>query len=105
MTIKKQWLLVLVIIAILSVIINSLILSTLTNQYFKDYMKDNYDKHLNQIVEYLSGALKDENYSENQIALELETHLVDPITRIKVYDNNGVLITDVSADVQSYVTC
>ena len=104
MTIKKQWLLVLVIIAILSVIINSLILSTLTNQYFKDYMKDNYDKHLNQIVEYLSGALKDENYSENQIALELETHLVDPITRIKVYDNNGVLITDVSADVQSYVT-
>lgn len=67
-------------------------------------MKDNYDKHLNQIVEYLSGALKDENYSENQIALELETHLVDPITRIKVYDNNGVLITDVSADVQSYVT-
>jgi signal transduction histidine kinase len=104
MTIKKQWLLVLVLIAIFSVIINSLILSTLTNQYFKDYMKDNYNKHLNQIVEYLSGALKDENYSENQIAIKLETHLTDPITRIKVYDNNGVLITDVSADVQSYVT-
>jgi len=104
MTIKKQWLLVLVLIAAFSVIINSLILSSLTNQYFKDYMKDNYNKHFDQIVEYLSGTLKDENYSENQIAIELETHLVDPITRIKVYDNNGILITDVSADVQSYVT-
>ena len=29
---------------------------------------------------------------------------MDPITIIKVYDNNGILITDVSADVQSYVT-
>lgn len=103
MTIKKQWLLVLVLIAIFSVIINSLVLSTLTNRYFKDYMKDNYNKHLNQIVEYLSGALKDDNYSENQITIELETHLTDPITRIKVYDNNGVLLTDISTDVQSYV--
>jgi len=103
MTIKKQWLLVLVLIAVLSVIINSLVLSTLTNQYFKDYMKDNYKMHLAQIEEYLSGALKEDDYSKNQIAIDLETHLADPITRIKVYDNDGVLVADVSADIQSYV--
>lgn len=102
MTIKKQWLLTLVLVAVFSVTINSLILSTLTNGYFKDYMKDNYDKHLNQIVAYLADALQDENYSENQIAVDLETHLTDPITRIKVYDKNGDLISDVSVDVQSY---
>ncbi|MBC8016651.1 MAG: HAMP domain-containing histidine kinase, partial [Sporomusaceae bacterium] len=32
----------------------------------------------------------------NQMAIELETHLVDPITRIKVYDENGILIADVT---------
>lgn len=103
MTIKRQWLLVLVLIAVISVVINSLLLSSLTNQYFQDYIKDNYNRHFNQIVEYLSGALEDESLSSNQLAIELETHLTDPITRIKVYDLNGVLIADVSKDLQSYI--
>lgn len=103
MTIKRQLLFVLILVAIISVFINTMVLSTLTNRYFKDYVKDNYDKHFNQIVDYLSGALKDENYSANQISVDLETHLTDPITRIKVYDNNGILIADVITDAQSYV--
>jgi signal transduction histidine kinase len=102
MTIKKQWLIVLVIIAVISVIINTLLLSTLTNQYFKNYMKDNYDKHFDQIVQYLTDALKDNDYSANQIAVKLETHLTDPITKIKVYNAKGTLITEVSTDAQSY---
>ena len=103
MTVKKQWLFVLILIAIISVVINTMVLSTLTNQYFKDYIKDSYDQHFNQIVEYLSNALKNGSYSSSQISMDLETHLVDPITRIKVYDLNGNLISDVSTDVQSYV--
>lgn len=102
MTIKKQWLIVLVIIAVISVIINTLLLSTLTNQYFKNYIKDNYDKHFDQIVEYLTGALKNNDYSANQIAVDLETHLTDPISKIKVYDAKGILIAEVSTDMRSY---
>ncbi|MGB8453497.1 MAG: HAMP domain-containing sensor histidine kinase [Anaerocolumna sp.] len=101
MTIKKQWLLVLILIAIFSVCVNSFVLSFLTNQYFKDYMKENYEVHFNQIVEYSTNALKGKDFSVNQMKIELETHLVDPITRIKVYDNNGILIADVSADDQT----
>ncbi|BCK01039.1 sensor histidine kinase [Anaerocolumna chitinilytica] len=103
MTVKRQWLFVLIIIAVISVVINTFVLSNLTNQYFKDYMKNNYDQHFNQVVEYLTETLKDKNYSSSQISIDLETHLVDPITRIKVYDLDGNLISDVSTDAQSYV--
>lgn len=103
MTIKKQWLLVLILIAVLAVVVNTLVLSSLTNRYFKDYVKDSYEKHFNEIVDYLTGTLKEDNYSLSQIDVELETHLIDPITRIKVYDENGNLIADVSADVRSYI--
>jgi len=98
MTIKRQWLLVLILIAVFSVCVNSFVLSSLTNKYFKDYVKENYDMHFNQIIEYSTNALKENDFSANQMAIELETHLVDPITRIKVYDINGILIADVSAD-------
>jgi Signal transduction histidine kinase len=103
MTVKRQWLFVLILIAIISIVVNTFVLSYLTNQYFRDYIKNNYDQHFNQIVSYLSNTLKDDNYSSSQISIDLETHLIDPITRIKVYDENGNLISDVSADVQSYV--
>jgi len=103
MTVKKQWLLILTIIAIISVIITTLVLNTLTNQYFKEYIKNNYNQHFDQIVDYLTNTLKEDNYSSSQISIDLETHLIDPITRIKVYDVNGNLISDVSTDVQSYV--
>ena len=98
MTIKKQWLLVLILIAVFSVLVNSFVLSILTNQYFKDYIKENYQTHFDQIVEYSTTVLKENDLSVNQIVIELETHLVDPITRIKVYDKNGLLIADVSSD-------
>jgi len=102
MTIKKQWLLVLVLVAIFSVFVNSLVLSILTNQYFKDYIKENYQNHFDQIVDYSTTALKENNFSVNQMEIELETHLVDPITRIKVFDKNGTLIIDVSTDNETY---
>ncbi|HWT74756.1 MAG TPA: HAMP domain-containing sensor histidine kinase [Mobilitalea sp.] len=98
MTIKKQWLMVLISVAVFSVFINSLVLSALTNQYFKNYVKTNYEEHLNQIIQYSTNTLKTGNYLVNQMKIELETHLVDPITRIKIYDQNGNLIVDVSSD-------
>jgi len=101
MTIKRQWLLVLILIAIFSVLVNSFVLSILTNQYFKDYIKENYHKHFDQIVEYSTTALKETDLSVNQMEIELETHLVDPITRIKVYDKDGILIADVGSDDQT----
>jgi signal transduction histidine kinase len=100
MTIKKQWLLILVAVAIFSVFINTLVLSILTNQYFTNYVVDNYEAHLKQIIQYTTDTLKSKDYSVNQMAIELETHLADPITKIKVYDANGELLVEVGNDNQ-----
>ncbi len=98
MTIRKLWLMVLILIAVISVSISTFVLSVLTSRYFKDYMAVNYEKHFNQIVEYSQKVLLEDNLSLKQTAMEMETHLVDPIIRIKLYDEKGNTIVDVSDD-------
>lgn len=95
MTIKRQWILVLVIAAILSVVINSVILSSLINRYFVNYSTENYKKHLSQITEFSRQAILKNNYSKQQLAMELETQMSDPITRIRLYDAAGNILADV----------
>jgi len=94
MTVKRQWMLVLILSAIISVVINSFVLSTLINNYFQGNTRENYKNHYEQIVKFAQEALV-ENYSSRQLALQLETHLIDPIVRIKLYDANGELLADV----------
>lgn len=83
--------------AVISIGINALILTTLTDRYFKDYLSENYEKHVNQIIDYAKTALSEENISYKQMAIELETHLNDPIIGIKFYSKNGELLADVSS--------
>ncbi len=94
MTIKRQWMLALILSAILSVIINTLVLSSLINNYFVDAQTSNYEHHYRQIAEFTKKALS-ENYTKTQLAVQLETHLIDPIREIKLYDANGELLADV----------
>ena len=88
MTIRKQWLLVLTITAVLAVCVNSLILSTLINKYFLSYSTDNYNNHINQIEQLAASALKD-GISGQRLSVQLESHLDDPIVSIKLYDAAG----------------
>lgn len=95
MTIKRQWMLFLILAAVLSVAVNSFVLSSLINRYFIDYTTANYNKHFSQIVEFSKKALSEKSYSKQQLEMQLETHLSDPINRIKLYDSNGNLLADV----------
>ena len=85
-------------IAIISISINAFVLSSLTDKYFKEYIAENYEIHFNQIIEYSQKALSEDDLSYNQMNMEMETHLIDPITRIKLYNYTGELIVDVSID-------
>ena len=95
MTIRRLWLFVLVLIAVISVSINAFVLSSLTDKYFTEYRAENYENHFNEIVTYAKSALLEENLSVKQMAIELENHLDDPITHIKLYDAQGTLLVDV----------
>lgn len=99
MTVKRQWMLVLIITAIISVGINSLVLSSLINRYFVNYTAQNYEKHLDQLVELSKKALKDKSYTSQQLAVQLEAHLSDPITRIRLYDKDGRLLANVGSNI------
>lgn len=95
MTIRKLWLLILILVSVLSVGINSLILTTLTDKYFKDYLIESYDTHINQIIEYTQKALTSKSISYKQMEMELETHLTDPIIGLKLYNPKGELLIEV----------
>jgi len=94
-SIRKQWLKVLFFTAIISVIVNTLLLSLLMNRYFVDYSKNKYDNNLNEIVTYSKIAMKDNSFSQSQINVQLESYLDDPITRIRLYNSDGMLVAEV----------
>ncbi len=97
-TIRKMWLIALIMISVISVGINAIILTSLTDRYFSDYLKESYDIHIEQILQYTKKALIDDNISYKQMAIELETHLNDPIIHIKVYNSEGEILVDVEDD-------
>lgn len=98
MTIRKLWLFILITVSVLSVGINSLILTSLTDNYFKDYLTENFDTHINQILDYTQKTLISDKTSYLQMKMELETHLTDPIIGLKLYDTKGVLLIEVDDD-------
>jgi len=97
-TVRKMWLMALILISVISVGVNALVLTTLTDNYFTEYIKESYDTHIEQILDYAEVTLNDEDVSYKQMAIELETHLIDPIIQIKVYNAADDLIVDVNDD-------
>ncbi|MGM0396815.1 MAG: sensor histidine kinase [Bacillota bacterium] len=98
MTIRKLLLFVMVFVVVLSVGINALVLTSLTDSYFVDYLDESYENHTEQIIEYTKTALERDDISYAQMGRELSTHLIEPITRIRLYDENGKELVDVQAD-------
>ncbi|HPF55912.1 MAG TPA: HAMP domain-containing sensor histidine kinase [Clostridiales bacterium] len=94
LTIRRQWLLVLTMTAVLAVLINSLILSSLINKYFLTYSTENYNNHISQIEQLAASALKDGGITQQQLSVQLESHLDDPIVSIKLYDADGTLVAE-----------
>ncbi|HRX59144.1 MAG TPA: HAMP domain-containing sensor histidine kinase [Eubacteriales bacterium] len=95
MTIRRQWMLVLIVSVALSVLVNSIVLSTLVNRYFIEYSTENYEQHITQLTAFASDALSSGEYSEQQLEVQLESHLSDPINRIRLYNSGGDLLADV----------
>ncbi|MGE5627210.1 MAG: sensor histidine kinase [Solirubrobacterales bacterium] len=98
MTIKRQWMRVLILSVALSVAVNSIFLSLLINRYFIDYSKENYNYHISQLEELSKKVLLEKDYNKKQINMQLESHLSDPINEIKLFDSEGNLLADVVSD-------
>lgn len=97
-TLRKLWLQILILVTVLVITVNTLILTFLTDRYFADYLKESYELHVSEIIDYATAALSSEEISLRQMAIELESHLNDPIVEIKLYDKNGNLLADVGRE-------
>ena len=98
MTIRRMWLIILIAVAVAAVVINAVILSVLTDRHFTDYLSENYDLHVAQMTEYAKSVLLQNDISLTQATMEMETHLDDPITHIKLYDAEGNELVHVSVE-------
>lgn len=95
MTVRKLWLLILVSVSVISILINTLVLTRLTDKYFSEYLLESYEMHVQQVIEYTKKILLEESVSFSQMAIELESHLIDPIIRIKYIDAENQVKVDV----------
>ena len=86
MSIRKLWLIVLTLVTTISIAINALILTSLTDRHFQTYLRESYNEHIDQMITYIVGSLQEENIFLRQMAIELESHLDDPIVEIKLYE-------------------
>lgn len=98
LTIRRQWLLVLAMIAVVAISVNSIVLSLLTNKFFLSYNEQVYSAHLEQIEKIAENALSQDDLSQAQIAVQLESHLDDPIIGIRLYDAGGSMIASADYD-------
>lgn len=96
MTIRKLWLIILISVSFISIGINVIILTTLTNRYFVGYLAKDYEKNVNQILDYTKSALLEDSISFKQMSIELSTHFRDPIVEIKLFSPNGEKLVDVN---------
>lgn len=102
MSLRKIWLLILIVVSVTAISANTIILTFLTDRYFSDYLNESYELHVGQLTDYTTKALSSEEISYSQMAIELESHINDPIIEIKLYDPSGQLIIDVGGE--NYMT-
>lgn len=95
MTIRRQWLVMLTLTAILAIVINTLILSSLISRYFQTYTTGEYNKNLTQIRSFSEMALSQKNMTTRQVEAQLASYLDDPITRITLYNADGSVVADI----------
>ncbi|MFT8391711.1 MAG: HAMP domain-containing sensor histidine kinase [Sporolactobacillus sp.] len=101
MTIRRQWLIMLTLTAVLAIVVNTLIFSSLINRYFQTYTTSEYNKSLSQIKSFSKIALSQNNMTTRQIEAQLASYLNDPVTRITLYKADGSVIANVSNDMSS----
>ena len=89
MTIKKQWILVMIFMSIIAIAINSFLFSILIDNYFMNYIQDRYEENLEEIQQYAQFYLNNSVISSSQSDMELQKYLDDPITEISIFNPQG----------------
>jgi len=86
---RKIILLSILSIVLISIIINSFIFGGFINNYFKGYIIDEYNSKIERIKKISADYLENSELTKNQITLQLENFIEDPIAKIDIYNDQG----------------
>lgn len=98
MSVTRQWMLILILTAAISVAVHSFVLSSLINRYYTTYSSESYKEHVSQLADFSEKVITETSYSQRQLEMHFETHLTDSINRIRLYDAAGHQLADVQTD-------
>ncbi|MGM0640669.1 MAG: sensor histidine kinase [Thermotogota bacterium] len=76
-------------IVLFSIFINSFIFGGLINNYFKGYILEEYNNEIEKIKSISVNYLENNELTKNQIILQFENFIEDPIAEIELYDDSG----------------
>jgi signal transduction histidine kinase len=74
---------------LISIIINSFIFGGFVNNYFKSYVIEEYNNKIEKIKNVVINYLGESEMNKNQVVLQLENFIEDPISEITIYDESG----------------
>ncbi len=96
-SVRKQWVRIILVISGLIILINSLFISLFVTTTFNDFLSTEYKYNIQQLEEFSIRAIDDE-YPRYLINVELRSRLADPIYEIMLFDGDGDLITSAVSD-------
>ena len=95
MTIRKQTLLMLVFMALLAVIINSLLFGALIDRTFVGVLEERYQNQVERIIGYMEEVATADGVTAGQVQRDLQAFLEDPVTGVALYGTDGELVLSV----------
>lgn len=76
-------------IVLISIFVNSFIYSSFINNYFKGYIYDEYQNKIDKIKNISLNYLENNSLNKNQLILQLENYIEEPIYQIDLYNSKG----------------
>ncbi|MFV0254587.1 MAG: histidine kinase dimerization/phospho-acceptor domain-containing protein, partial [Erysipelotrichaceae bacterium] len=93
MSLKKIWMLLLTAIAIIAILVNSFVLTSLTDRYFLEYLDQSYQDQVAEVITRVTTLLET---NKNISRADLNELLSEEVQALEVYDNTGKLVMNCS---------
>ncbi|GMQ64859.1 sensor histidine kinase [Vallitalea maricola] len=91
MTIRKQFIWIIILMIFFAIIMNSIISSSYIDNYFKGYVTEQYDSKVDNIKNYAINILTESSNSYS-LKKELNNYISDPIVQITIVNRDGVVV-------------
>ncbi|MBN2260073.1 MAG: HAMP domain-containing histidine kinase [Clostridiales bacterium] len=98
MTYRKHMIIAIILIVFFSIFFNAIVSGRTLDLYFKGYVEEQYQKTIDEVIDYSKNILDGDIDNFIQASIELQNHLEEMIVGISIFDKNQNNIISVSED-------